>query len=283
MRLIRRVVLGSFGTLMPRTAARTIGRHMMKPYSVPAIRATIKATEAKTEIPYAHGWLNVSTWGEGPTIMLLHGWGGRGSNLGGFVDPLIAAGFKVVAHDAPAHGGSDGEITSMIECGGAVLQVGRSIGPVFGVIGHSFGAPCAAFAVKHGLQIDAAVFLGAPLSVMDLMKEIGMSRGVPSRVCDLMVTEFEKRYRFGRGEIDTDNLVENLRVPLLVVHDETDKVAPLSDGETIASCAPNGVFMKTNGLGHRGVLSDSDVIERSVDFLTTAKRTSSSLVTAKNA
>src|SRR5688500_15132227 len=43
-------------------------------------------------------------WGTGPAVYLVHGWGGRGSQLGSFVEPLLAGGFRVVMFDAPAHG-----------------------------------------------------------------------------------------------------------------------------------------------------------------------------------
>jgi len=34
-------------------------------------------------------------WGRGPAVLLAHGWGGRGAQLGAFVDPLVARGFSV--------------------------------------------------------------------------------------------------------------------------------------------------------------------------------------------
>jgi len=43
-------------------------------------------------------------WGEGPPVLLVHGWGSRGARLGSFVAPLVAAGHSVIAFDAPGHG-----------------------------------------------------------------------------------------------------------------------------------------------------------------------------------
>ena len=42
-----------------------------------------------------------------PSVYLVHGWGGRGSQLAAFVEPLVAAGHRVVLFDAPSHGDSD--------------------------------------------------------------------------------------------------------------------------------------------------------------------------------
>src|SRR5262249_6361441 len=40
------------------------------------------------------------TFGEGPTVLLVHGWNGRGSQLGAFVEPLVSAGYRAVLFDA---------------------------------------------------------------------------------------------------------------------------------------------------------------------------------------
>src|SRR5262245_55732801 len=46
-------------------------------------------------------------WGSGPTVYLMHGWGGRGSQFGAMVLPLVGAGRRVVMYDAASHGDSD--------------------------------------------------------------------------------------------------------------------------------------------------------------------------------
>src|SRR5512139_2122033 len=48
------------------------------------------------------------SWGDGPAIVLAHGWGGRGSQMRAFVPPLLAAGYRAVVFDGPAHGLSGG-------------------------------------------------------------------------------------------------------------------------------------------------------------------------------
>jgi hypothetical protein len=48
----------------------------------------------------------VESWGSGPPVYLVHGWGGWRGQLGAFVDPLLARGYRVVAFDAPSHGES---------------------------------------------------------------------------------------------------------------------------------------------------------------------------------
>src|SRR2546423_5499989 len=78
-------------------------------------------------------------WGFGPTVLLVHGWEGRGSQLGAFIEPLVAAGLSVVAFDAPGHGDSPGSRLYLTDHADALDAVARAIGPVHAVIAHSFG------------------------------------------------------------------------------------------------------------------------------------------------
>ena len=50
--------------------------------------------------------------GEGPAVLLVHGWGGRASQLLSLAEPLLGAGCSLVTFDAPAHGLSSGRIAS---------------------------------------------------------------------------------------------------------------------------------------------------------------------------
>lgn len=212
--------------------------------------------------------------------MLLHGWGGRATNLGAFVDPLVDAGLSVVAPDLPAHGASDGRQTSVIECAGAALQVGQNNGPLQAVIAHSFGAPVASLAWHHGLRAERIVFLGPPSRMIDMMKKTGEMVGLPRRVCDIMARDFEKVYKFDWDELQTDRLVKSIDVPLLVIHDECDKIVPLDHGASVAAAAPDGRLVTTNGLGHRGILTDPDVIAEAVKYAVESKSTDSERVPA---
>jgi len=84
-------------------------------------------------------------FGEGPAVYLVHGWGGRGSQLAAFVEPLVASGHRVVLFDAPSHGDSDAGVagprrTHGVELGQALDAVFARFGPAEAVVAHSLGA-----------------------------------------------------------------------------------------------------------------------------------------------
>src|SRR5439155_20708813 len=54
-------------------------------------------------------------WGDGERpVLLVHGWRSRASRYAGFVTRLLELGYSPVSYDAPAHGDSGGEVTSIL-------------------------------------------------------------------------------------------------------------------------------------------------------------------------
>jgi pimeloyl-ACP methyl ester carboxylesterase len=265
---LRRAAFRAYGTLFPRHAARWFERVLLTPRPVPTLDLPAPtAAHVVHRVPYGTGWLTMTEYGSGPTVLLVHGWGGRASSFDGFIDPLVAAGYRVVTVDLPAHGSSDGRRTNLIECAGAVLQGGRAAGPLAGIITHSFGGPVTALAHRHGLRADRIVMLAPPQSIRSLSLPVGDWLGLPRAVSEGMMEAFARRLGVTWEELRTDRLVAGLDIPLLVVHDEDDRVVPWSHGAAVSRSAPDASLHTTSGLGHRDVLVDPRVIARAVAWL----------------
>src|SRR5215208_5699212 len=97
----------------------------------PARERELIARGARLNLP---GGLYATAWGAGPTVLLVHGWEGRGAQLGAFVDPLVAAGYRVVALDGPAHGDSPGRTTTGPEFARALIATRDVVGPLAAVV-----------------------------------------------------------------------------------------------------------------------------------------------------
>jgi pimeloyl-ACP methyl ester carboxylesterase len=74
---------------------------------------------------------------------------------------------------------------------------------------------------------------------------------------------------FGRpaAAISVAAAAASVRIPVLIVHDEEDNVAPISQGAALAAAIPHAMMWRTRGLGHSGALRDAATIERVVHFL----------------
>jgi len=216
------------------------------------------------------------TWGSGPSVLLVHGWGGRGTQLGAFVAPLVAHGFSVVTFDAPGHGASDDGLVTIPEIIDAIRTVAASRGRLAGLVAHSAGALTAAHALHGGVAVDAAVFIGPPADLHGaaarFTETLGFSRAVRERMRERIAA------RVGRPWSDFDVIARSSTgpspAPLLVVHDRGDAEVPWQHGMAITRAWRGAEMLMTDGLGHRRILRDSDVIATAVAFVTarTAER-----------
>ena len=125
-------------------------------------------------------------WGEGPTVLLVHGWNGRATQLGAMVEPLVARGYRVVAFDAIGHGDSVGTKSSLPEFANCIRQVADQLGGVHAVIAHSLGGAATTFALAYGLQAERAVFISPPADPREFLKifsgALGVNEDVRARV-----------------------------------------------------------------------------------------------------
>ena len=74
---------------------------------------------------------------------------GRGLQLGAFVEPLVEAGYRVVAYDGPAHGESPGRRTNIFKLTEGLMAVADAVGPLSGVIAHSLGTTAVLLAASR--------------------------------------------------------------------------------------------------------------------------------------
>jgi pimeloyl-ACP methyl ester carboxylesterase len=221
--------------------------------------------------------LHALTWGAGPPVYLVHGWGGRSEQLGAFVEPLLAAGHRVVAFDGPSHGaspaGSHGpRSTTIPELADALRAAAAEHGSPHAVIAHSMGAAAAAHAVRTGLRPAALVLLAPtadPRWVLDgFVRQIGAGPRVRAGLERAIV----RRVGLPWETFDVASLAHALAVPpTLVVHDSADREVGPEHGRAIADAWPGARLLATEGLGHRRLLRDPAVIEEAVRFVTGAR------------
>ncbi len=212
------------------------------------------------------------TWGEGPTVLLVHGWNGRASQLGGFVPLLVARGYQVVAFDTPGHGDSPGHQSSLPEMADRIRRVAAHVGDVYGVIAHSMGGAATTLALSDGMEIERAVFISPPSNPQTFLdffsRAVGISEEVRRRVQDRVENRVGRRM----SEMRADEIAPRMSIPLLVIHDEDDSHVPLQFGESIATAWPGAKLITTEGLGHQRILRAQHVNDLAVGFIDAQER-----------
>ena len=265
---IARVVLGFISRLSYGAAGACAAVAYQSPPRFRATRAERRALEAAavSRLRTASGDVAIWQWGDGPRVLLAHGWGSHAGRLTRFLPELLAAGFGVTAFDAPGHGLSTGRLSSVREFVEAFREVSRLVSPV-ATIGHSLGAAASVLAAASGGTVRAAVLLAPPAKMSSYPRRFARYVRLAPGASNRMEAHLERR--LGRlPELDRPECWPG--IPVLVFHDRRDTRVPVREGLAIARAWPETRIVVTRGLGHHRIAGDEAVIRRSVRFLARA-------------
>jgi pimeloyl-ACP methyl ester carboxylesterase len=257
------------GVIAPGVAARWAESIFCRPprqEARPAEEAFLATGRALTLEPNGaplSGW----EWGEGPLVVLAHGWGSRAGRWATLVPLLVAQGFRVVTYDAPAHGRSPGRIASLPEFADALLGVAAELGPAHGLVGHSLGGAAIAVALSRGLPAERAVLIAAPSNPEVFADRFASVLGMPPTVRHTMQANLERRLGVEWKHLHLPTLAAGITAPALIVQDADDPDVTVADAEAIHAAWPAAELMVTSGLGHRAVIRDPGILARTVEFI----------------
>ncbi|MBI3738299.1 MAG: alpha/beta fold hydrolase, partial [Chloroflexi bacterium] len=212
-------------------------------YEVKAADQAMLERGDNDRVLFGGGELAVTTWGSpGPSVLLMHGWGGSRAQMTGFVDPLLKAGYRVVAYDQPAHGASDGITTNILEIAPTMDLITEREGKFSAIIAHSFGTLITSYAlVKRNFPSPARlVYFGAFNRLLDSLPRFQVLAGLS----DEIMTRFREMLYENFGQellesITNESLTPQINIPALMFHDVTDNVTPISDSRAIAQVWKN--------------------------------------------
>ena len=166
------------------------------------------------------------SWGQGPTVLLVHGWGGRATQMGYFVKPLVDLGYRVLAFDAPAHGKTSGTQTNGFEFAQAIKTVVEKEDPIDSIIAHSLGSTSTTVALSEGVIVGKVVCLAAVCylsTTLTTFSRLGkFSQELEEELRGLIEGKLGKDIwqRFS-----ADTRVNNLKIPALLFHDNAVALA----------------------------------------------------------
>lgn len=215
------------------------------------------------------------TWGNGPAVLLVHGWGGYGGQMQAFVVPLVRAGYQAIIFDAPAHGESGpsqlgSRRTTLFDFAYVIDAIGRERGQLAGIIAHSGGCTAVGWALlTASWPVKSLAFIApmaSPSAYRTLFhRALGLSEEVERRFVEMTT----RRFGFRWEDLEVPPMATRMKTsPILVVHDRSDSETSWSEGAAIAEAWPQSTLITTEGLGHRRVLRDPAVVDTVTSFIT---------------
>jgi pimeloyl-ACP methyl ester carboxylesterase len=223
------------------------------------------------------GAIHGTAWGEGPTVYLVHGWGGWGEQLASYVPPLVAAGYRVVTFDAPSHGASapgrhGPRSTTLPEMAEALREVVAAQGEPYAFVAHSIGAMAVALVLRAGIDAERVVLLAPAATVGPMMPVFRTAFEFGDRIESRMYARIEAYAGLPMAELDVAATGRRLRAAgrlpeLFIAHDAQDPQTPQQGALDIAAAWQADPPMLTTGLGHNRILRSAEVTAAAVEFL----------------
>jgi pimeloyl-ACP methyl ester carboxylesterase len=234
------------------------------------LRATSMSTAIRLgESGFARGGgdeIAVYVWGDGPSVLFVHGWGGRATNFASFIGPTLAAGFRVVAFDAPGHGQSSGTLSSGPAIAASIQAVEAREGPFRAIVAHSLGALASTCAQGRGVEVRRVVFLGACCWVEPLLVSFVQQLGLSDETR-------EDLFRISAGEFSLEEISAEAVAPRLgstaaiLMHDPEDPEMPYRHSVAIAGAWPEALLVPTPRVGHRRILRSREIIAQTLEHV----------------
>lgn len=205
--------------------------------------------------------------GNGPTVLLVHGWSGRASQMGKIAKELSEQGYKTISFNAFAHNGSLAKQTTVIEFAEIIKDIHKNHGPFKACIGHSLGGIALGNAVLNGVKTEKLITIGSPTTFQYILDAFGEIINAGASTLNY-IKNFTVEY--ANAKVDDFSLREigrNLTIPGLIIHDTDDKEALYSQSLLFDATWKKGRLVTSSGLGHSRILRDKKIIKMIVDYI----------------
>jgi esterase/lipase len=215
-------------------------------------------------------------WGQGPAVILAHGWNGRGIQFQALIDILIKSNFTVITYDAPGHGMSEGKYTNYFDITDTIRTLWQSCKEenVVAVVGHSLGAAALINFISKETYTKNVVLFAPPLKIRELLFQTFDQHGVPKIVYQNLIQKLEPVYGYNLFKDNPTELIKSIKNDILIIHDKNDKAAPIADSEHVAELYEAISLHSTVGLGHKRILIDNSTLNFVLAYLEKCKNTS---------
>ena len=200
-------------------------------------------------------------------VLLVHGWSGRGTQLVKIADEILKLGYMTISFDAPAHGKSKGNSSIMIEFIASILEIEKQYGPFEFAIGHSLGGMSVLNAIKQNLQVKKAVIIGSGDIIQDIIDDFIHKLQLRPEFGIKLRDHFEAKFGGKMDDYSAYKAAEKTEIPVLIIHDKDDDDVSVKAAYNIQKHLKQSEIMITEGLGHRKILGDENVIQKIKEFI----------------
>lgn len=213
---------------------------------------TFLGSSAMKKLQYKDLTIQTYEWsGNKETILLIHGWESNANRWQGFIQFLKKKNYHIIALDAPGQGLSDGKEFNAVLYSEFIHVVSNHFKPNF-LVGHSLGGMTMFYYLSRfqPAHIKKAIALGAPNRFLRITENYKKLISLSEKSYQEFLNVFPERFSIIPQQFNSCTFIENIEIPLAIIHDYQDKVVPFSDAEEIIEKHPHISLLTTENLGH---------------------------------
>jgi pimeloyl-ACP methyl ester carboxylesterase len=223
-----------------------------------------------SKIHYGQNNMNVAwVWGEGPLVVLAHGWNGRAAQMAPLAESITKLGFQCVAIEVTGHGSSPGKQTKWACFIDDITALSRSLGrEIHAYIGHSAGG-LAMMAARRMTNIHAKLYVcicapSHPFPPINIIRQkLNPSPALMDRYRQYIATQFGTDW----DDLQSGYSYAGAGSDLLLFYDEGDRFVNHEEGDQIQGWCEGAQLVKSKSYGHTKVLAAPEMLHAVGTFL----------------
>jgi len=256
--------------LLPETAANALIRKLAARVApIPVAAAEQAALSKASRFRYGPDSGNAAwSWGQGPLVILVHGWGGRGAQMAPLATSIAEAGFRCVAFDIAGHGESQQHSTQWEYFLRDIQLVTAHLGEEpFAYVGHSAGALTMMAARSRGLSASRYVCICAPSYPFPPIQVLRRKLAPRQSLLENYQRHLAKQFSSHWDDLKAGAAFRGAGADLLLFYDETDRFVSHQEGDRIQALCPGAQLVKTNAYSHQKILLADELHQAVISFL----------------
>ncbi len=206
---------------------------------------------------------------ERPTVLLVHGWQGRGLQMGEFIGPLVDAGYRVIALDMPGHGrvpAKHSGVPHFVASLRRIMTEQQPEGGLHGIVAHSLGATSALLAADKANWTGRVVCLGGPPDPFMAFERYGNLVGLPPRARRGFERRLGRIFNASAQDFDLHAALKQWQGQCMGILSAGDDDVPVEESQALLNLA-GGECHVLEGTTHRSVMWDERALALGVGFL----------------
>jgi pimeloyl-ACP methyl ester carboxylesterase len=202
------------------------------------------------------------------SIVLVHGWQSQGVRFLPLIEACMKLGLKVVVWNGPGHGDSPGKRTNLAAFSRLLFKDLQALDHQYeAILGYSFGAAAAAYVCRLGLPAKLLILISGPSSASGVFRRYWDMIKLGPKARNHFVSMVETEVQLKVDDMSSVLYATELPQRILAIHDQNDKIVPVSDAFELQKARPDIELLVTEKLGHHRILNAEVMTQKVSNFL----------------